>query len=97
MITRKCPCCHKKTIKPLKFYNWNVCSHCKAKIKSWNLSSILFACLLFLHVVLNAMTFSIFCFILFYALFDSMISPLWTPLSVVEKTENNDMDFIKKV
>ncbi len=96
MITRKCPCCHKKTIKPLKIYHWNICSHCKSDIEAWDLGFILLISAIILRYFFDLAN-NIFFSMLFYVVFDGIISPLWTPLSVVEKTESNDMDFMKKV
>ncbi len=106
MITRKCPCCHKKTIKllkffetikPLKRYNWHICSHCGSEVNAWSFDTFLLTLVIVLDIGFGIdIPINILGLTLFYALFDGIISPLWTPLSVVEKTESNDMDFIKK-
>ncbi len=96
MITRKCPCCHKKTIKPLKIYNWNICSHCKSNIEAWDLGFILLILAIILRHFFNLPD-NILLLMLFYVVFDGIISPLWTPLSVKEKTTSNDLSLTKKV
>ncbi len=102
MITRKCPCCGEKTIKllkffetikPLKRYNWHICSHCGAEVEAWSFDFILFISAIVLHHYFNLST-EIYLLLLIYCLFEDLISPLWTPLHVVEKTKNNDLDFI---
>ncbi len=95
MITRKCPCCGKKTIQPLKIYDWNICSHCKTEIKAWDLCFILLISAIILRYFFDLAD-NIFFFMLFYSIFDGIISPLWTPLSIVKKAENNDIESTKK-
>ncbi len=104
MITRKCPCCSKKTIKllkffetikPLKRYNWHICSHCGAEVNSWSFGFILFFPTIILHYYFHIPT-EIYLSVLVYCLFEGFISPLWMPLYVVEKTESNDLDLISK-
>ncbi len=105
MITRKCPCCHKKTIKllkffetikPLKRYNWHICSHCGAEVNAFYFAFVLFFPTIILNHYFHIPT-EIYLLLLIYCVFENLISPLWTPLHVVEKTENNDLDLTKKV
>ncbi len=96
MITRKCPCCGEKTIKPLKIYHWNICSQCKSEITCWNFGLELLILALILRYFFDLPN-NVFLIMLFFSVFDGIIASLFLPLSVLEKTENNDLDLTKKV
>ncbi len=96
MITRKCPCCGEKTIKPLKIYHWSICSHCQADIEVWNFGFELLILALILRYFFDLPD-NVFLLMLFFSVFDGFIASLFLPLSVVKKTKSNDLDLTKKV